>query len=196
MTFLIPITSGEKASYAITVFLALAVFLTIAASELPQNSDVVSLLGVYLTFMTCLSTVVVTICLIESRIAVREVQKHPINAFYRFLHKLTNVLHCKSACKKRVKPTEPLKKSMNNIEQDAPIKDVATCFKDEIQKNDNTDDGKDDLDWMDIINDIDVVSFWFCFLFTFICTTVIGAIAVAHASKSQTTITYDETEFF
>jgi hypothetical protein len=38
--FILPAESGEKTSYAITVFLAFAVFLTIVSTALPQNSEV------------------------------------------------------------------------------------------------------------------------------------------------------------
>ncbi|XP_060581266.1 acetylcholine receptor subunit delta-like [Ruditapes philippinarum] len=71
-TFVLPITSGERASYAVTVFLSLAVFLTIIAAELPKNSENTSVLAVYLMLISSWSTLIVVLCLIESRIAIRD----------------------------------------------------------------------------------------------------------------------------
>ena len=56
LVFLIPNESGEKAGYAITVFLALAVFLTIISATLPENSDSVSLFSIYVTVQSPLIT--------------------------------------------------------------------------------------------------------------------------------------------
>ncbi|KAK3590153.1 hypothetical protein CHS0354_041209 [Potamilus streckersoni] len=54
--FVLPAKAGKKASFSVTVFLALAVFLTIVTLTLPQNSDNVSYLGIYLVIMAVFST--------------------------------------------------------------------------------------------------------------------------------------------
>ena len=69
LTFVLPVSSGERASYAVTVFLSLAVFLTIVASEIPKNSNTISIVSVYMTAMLALSTVMTS--LLESRLASR-----------------------------------------------------------------------------------------------------------------------------
>ncbi|XP_052280916.1 acetylcholine receptor subunit beta-like 1 [Dreissena polymorpha] len=61
--FLLPCTSGEKASYAITVFLSFAVFLTIVSSQLPKNSESVSLISVFLIIQTICSTLITVLAL-------------------------------------------------------------------------------------------------------------------------------------
>ncbi|KAH3734355.1 hypothetical protein DPMN_040794 [Dreissena polymorpha] len=48
--FLLLNESGEKAGYFVTVFLAFTVFLTIVSSSLPQNSDSVALISVFLIY--------------------------------------------------------------------------------------------------------------------------------------------------
>ncbi|XP_052259728.1 neuronal acetylcholine receptor subunit alpha-5-like [Dreissena polymorpha] len=55
--FVLPNDSGEKASYSISVFLAFAVFLTIFSASLPQNSNSVALIGVFLIIQTTCSTI-------------------------------------------------------------------------------------------------------------------------------------------
>ncbi|XP_052263443.1 neuronal acetylcholine receptor subunit alpha-6-like [Dreissena polymorpha] len=51
-TFVLPSDSGEKVSYAVTVFLTFAVFLTIVSSTLPQSSDKVAIIAVFLLIQT------------------------------------------------------------------------------------------------------------------------------------------------
>ncbi|KAH3750854.1 hypothetical protein DPMN_185389 [Dreissena polymorpha] len=48
LTFIVPFESGEKLSYILTVFLSLAVLLTITADALPPTSITVSNLGMHL----------------------------------------------------------------------------------------------------------------------------------------------------
>ncbi|KAH3836077.1 hypothetical protein DPMN_109446 [Dreissena polymorpha] len=56
-TFIVPFESGEKLSYILTVFLSLAVLLTITADSLPPTSITVSVLGMYLGIVTVLAAV-------------------------------------------------------------------------------------------------------------------------------------------
>ena len=69
LVFALPCDSGEKASYAITVFLSFAVFLTIVSSQLPANSDTISLFSVYLIIQTVQSTLITVVSLILIRIS-------------------------------------------------------------------------------------------------------------------------------
>ncbi|XP_052814410.1 neuronal acetylcholine receptor subunit alpha-3-like isoform X2 [Mya arenaria] len=57
LTFIVPFESGEKLSYVLTVFLALAVLLTITSDALPPTSITVSVLGLYLGVITVLAAV-------------------------------------------------------------------------------------------------------------------------------------------
>ena len=66
--FMLPASCGEKITLSISIFLTLAVFLTIITSSLPESSDEVSILGVYVglqllgSALTILTTVV-SLCL-------------------------------------------------------------------------------------------------------------------------------------
>ena len=62
--FLVPAACGEKITLCISIFLTLAVFLTIITSSMPESSDEVSILGVYVglqllgSALTILATVI------------------------------------------------------------------------------------------------------------------------------------------
>ncbi|XP_045179220.2 neuronal acetylcholine receptor subunit alpha-2-like [Mercenaria mercenaria] len=57
LVFIVPVDSGEKLSYVLTVFLALAVLLTIVANSLPPTSITISVLGLYLGIVLILAAV-------------------------------------------------------------------------------------------------------------------------------------------
>lgn len=154
-TFVLPVTSGEKAGYSVTVFLSLAVFLTIIASELPKNSDVVSLMSVYLMLMSFLSTFIVCICLVEMRLVTRTIFQTPISKPFLFLIKISIVCRCQCGRNNLVRP----------ITESADAK-ASTMMQ--------------EYDWLDVINALDVLLFWLSGSFTFLCTTVIFGICLTN----------------
>lgn len=165
-TFILPVASGEKAGYSITVFLSLAVFLTIVASELPKNSERTSLLSVYLMLMTILSTIIVLLCLIEIRLGNRNVSVTPINRGFRFLYRVSMICQCRP-CNKRTNPIQPA------IE-------VNVMDNTKKQKKGEAEDSSDDeqrLSWIDIVDALDFMFFWTFLVLTFLCTVMIFAIA-------------------
>jgi len=70
--FVLPVESGEKAGFVITVFLSLAVFLTIVSSNLPENSESVSILNVYVFMNTLLSVVIAMVTIVQIRLFHRD----------------------------------------------------------------------------------------------------------------------------
>lgn len=154
-TFLLPVASGEKAGYSVTVFLSLAVFLTIIASELPKNSDVVSLMSIYLTLMSMLSTFIVVMSLLQIRLSVRNEKQIPINGFFMFLIKVSRFLTCK-CCSKSNKVEEL------SIEDKKSLKSVSN----------------NKFDWSDVNDALDFLFFWFSLIYTCLCTGIIFGISM------------------
>ena len=64
--FLVPVSSGEKASIAVTIFLSYGVFSSIIISDLPHHSLNVSYLLLYLLTLLIISVVTVTYAYVES----------------------------------------------------------------------------------------------------------------------------------
>lgn len=62
--FLVPVESGEKLSFAITVLLSLVVFMTFVSELVPRTSTVMSMLTVYLTTVTTSSAVNVMLTIV------------------------------------------------------------------------------------------------------------------------------------
>ncbi|XP_052268953.1 neuronal acetylcholine receptor subunit beta-2-like isoform X1 [Dreissena polymorpha] len=156
-SFVLPITSGERASYSVTLFLSLAVFLTIVAASLPKNSDSVSLLSVYLILMTVASTLIVVLCLVEARFAARSTTEHHIDKGFLFVHKIAKVLRCKTC--KRIQSVLP----HDNTEEN---KSEAIVF--------------EEVNWIDIVASMDVLLFIFFMTLTILGAFVIFAKAAGH----------------
>ncbi|KAL4232136.1 Neuronal acetylcholine receptor subunit alpha-5 [Mactra antiquata] len=154
LTFCLPCSSGERASYAITVFLALAVFLSIVASELPKNSDNPSYISIYLTIMTTLSTIIVSVSIFEVRLIARS-EKYPMGLAFHCLVKFYRLVRCRSgSCRK-------------NAVVDADLEE-----KKEPGLNDKNDNEPTNT-WQEVVNAIDFFSFWICFLITLMTTLVV-----------------------
>ena len=153
-TFVLPVDSGERAGYGITVFLSLAVFLTIVSSTLPQNSDTSSLLGIYLMLMISLSTLIMLISLIELRLAQRNTKDNPIGYYLRLVCRVSCLLRC--ARRPSSEKIAPIEENINEKHEKA---------KPQVED--------DDVDWKTVIAAIDFFGFWLFLLATILCTTII-----------------------
>ncbi|XP_060588619.1 acetylcholine receptor subunit gamma-like [Ruditapes philippinarum] len=154
-TFVLPLSSGERASYGITVFLALVVFLTIVAAEFPKNSDTTSHLAVWLILMVSISTLAVILTIIEARLLSRDDGNHEIGKFYRRFYGIVMFLQCRS-CKSHVHR----------------VKSKAATSKQSVMSSDTEDELYLDLKWKNITDAMDYV-FFFGIVFFVILVTLI-----------------------
>ncbi|XP_041350962.1 neuronal acetylcholine receptor subunit alpha-7-like [Gigantopelta aegis] len=70
--FLLPLESGEKMGYSLTVLLAIAVFLTLIADQIPTTSKSISLLTIYITIVVILNALSVLATLLSLDIYFRD----------------------------------------------------------------------------------------------------------------------------
>ena len=88
LVFVLPVESGERASFVVTVFLSLAVFLTIVSGKLPENSEKISILNVYVFVSTLVSTLVAVVTIIHIRLYHRD-HYYPVPPY---LQKITRMI--------------------------------------------------------------------------------------------------------
>ena len=147
LTFVLPAGSGERAGYAVTVYLALTVFYTVTAEILPANSEQISLASIYLTFVNIFSNLIVFASLFQVRLVNRESKE--IGKFYLKVYTIVNKIRCSqkktNACDKKA--------STNSLTQDAYVPT-----------------------WTDIAKAMDVVFFWFCFSAIVVITITVRVI--------------------
>ena len=152
--FLLPCDSGEKSGYAITVFLAFAVFLTIMSSLLPQNSDNISIFSVFLIIQTAASTLITVIALAMRRVSCFPDDK-PVPSW------IVNLIKC-CTCRKKTNPVVM-------VQSVATVETPANLEKNVTHPENSAKDLK--LTWNDVVNFLDIV-----FLIVFSLVLILSAI--------------------
>uniref|UniRef100_A0A8W8IMA7 Neuronal acetylcholine receptor subunit alpha-6 n=1 Tax=Magallana gigas TaxID=29159 RepID=A0A8W8IMA7_MAGGI len=150
LVFVIPADTGEKMSFAVTVFLSFAVFLSIISLQLPVNSEKTSLLGVYLVFQMSIAVASIIISAFQLRLHHR-CEERKVGTFYRGIVRIERCLRCVKSC------------SDNNSKKKYDWRNDS-CE----PKVDN-----DDVSWKDVSSAIDFVCFWTMLFFGIIATTVL-----------------------
>ena len=92
VVFLIPVESGERISYCLTVLLAIAVFLTLVGDTIPKTSDPMSLLSYYLLAVLAISVCIILATVVSLRIYFRDEKK----SVPKWLTMFVRCLCCKS----------------------------------------------------------------------------------------------------
>jgi len=82
--FLVPINSGEKGAFSITIFLSYGIFFTVINDSLPQNSLQVSFFILLIVILLCLSVLSVFYTVLQAKIIASVGQKQcPIHCIRR-----------------------------------------------------------------------------------------------------------------
>ena len=116
LVFALPVESGERISYSITVLLALAVFMTLVGENLPKTSKPMSILGYFLLADLILSALICFFTIYGLNVYFRDDVERPVPPWIK---RLVNLCRCRSTRKHnmgsvfRVKPyeTDPNEKS-------------------------------------------------------------------------------------
>ena len=95
-TFVLPPASGEKASFAIVVFLSFIVYVIVTYQKMPENSDQISLFALYVLNMAFISCLIVIITTFELRMIAldktsRRISQHAVRfcmSVAKFKHKI------------------------------------------------------------------------------------------------------------
>ncbi|XP_034318298.2 neuronal acetylcholine receptor subunit alpha-6-like [Magallana gigas] len=72
LVFALPVESGERVSYAITIFLSFAVFLTLISENMPKTSEPMSLLSYFLIVTMTMSTLICILTVVTMRFHYRD----------------------------------------------------------------------------------------------------------------------------
>ncbi|XP_062592340.1 acetylcholine receptor subunit alpha-like [Saccostrea cucullata] len=157
LVFVLPVDSGEKMSYAMTVFLSFAVFLTIINTQLPVSSDSTSVLSFYLLLQMSMGVLILVITALQIRLHHRDAAV-PISRLFRIIVNFERCLKCYKSCLSSKASTSPLKSDKekhtdNSLEMPGEI----------LQET-------NDCEWKDVASAIDSLAFWF-FLILYLSLT-------------------------
>lgn len=168
-TFVLPCNGGEKAGYAVTIFLAFVVFLTIVESALPANSEAISAFQVYIVLMTMMSTSITIVVTLENRCITWDDSNVPIPGWVKFLADIGRCMPCRRGLCKRKNLTK-----------------VRDAGKGEKSNELFSEDSESDLDtgysWTTVVNGIDIFCIYFFSIFSVLCNLLYLVIASSSAS--------------
>lgn len=158
--FILPVESGEKIGYAVTLFLSLAVFLTLISDNLPQNATKMPAVTVYLTARALLGTLSVMATITLLNIYYRE-DSEPIPKFLQICHRIKVKVRkalcccCKPKCKKSKVDNEETDGKNGHVEKELDLVE---------------EDEEDNLNWQIVAKSLD-----FLFLILFLMAEMIFA---------------------
>ncbi|XP_071156105.1 neuronal acetylcholine receptor subunit beta-2-like [Mytilus edulis] len=96
--FLLPPESGERVGYAVTVLLAIAVFLTISFDNLPATSSPrISSISLLLFADVCISGIIVVMVIVSLKLYHQE-DRYPVSTFMRGFVNVSRRLRCQVCC--------------------------------------------------------------------------------------------------
>lgn len=162
LVFVVPTEAGEKMSYAVTVFLSFAVFLTMISADLPKNSESTSVLSVYLVVQMMSGALVLVISAVELRLHHRKTT-YQMSLIFVGIVKAERRLRCVNACRSSEKVASTLVEELD------------------LQADKNPKGTNSDIEWSDFTSSIDFFCFWIflilnvnvtLFLFLYISGTI------------------------
>ena len=167
LTFLIPVESGDKMGYSMTVYLSFAIFLTIVSSSLPVSSETI-IVSMYLIILLVFGTLVVVITAFQLRIAISE-RKVP-NALKSMVY-ASKCLQCRRIHKKNTIQPDIIEVKPKGAKADTE-KEVA----EEVPEN--------TISWSDVNSAIDYFMF-FLFLIAICSITVVVFVYVKVSGANE-----------
>ncbi|XP_048745960.2 neuronal acetylcholine receptor subunit beta-3-like [Ostrea edulis] len=152
LVFVIPVDTGEKMSFSVTVFLSFAVFLTIISTLLPTSSENTPIIAIYLIIQLVYGVKALIISAFQLRLNHRH-EAEEIPMFWIKVVQLQSKLRCKSTQIDTVDMylNKEEENSVKKIDEDSP--DVI-------------------IGWNHVASSIDFLAFWY-FMFTNIFITVV-----------------------
>lgn len=205
MVFVLPADSGERVGYSVTVFLTLAVYVTIISDNLPKTSSPMSIFAYFLITMLMMSAFICFVTIISLRIYIRT-DEDPVP---KWLKRLVAVVQCRCCCKKETEEVEqtdlkkpPTSKSKvivvdsgspagrwaklreqvthrnGNINQKVRVIDEPSDSEDSAASDDETEDDEE-MEWSDVGKAVDL---FFLFLFFILIALISVAFLVPLAS--------------
>ena len=184
---LVPVNSGERVSFAVTLFLAFVFWQTIVIDDLPENSVRISYFSIILTFCMTMSTLSLVLSIVLTKMSVetdkpipgclhrlavfmkkmKRKRKHPIHEFENERVNDRYTVDVGKDCKVMQESKQDANDNrFEDFHNDSVIDKLKTETKDyEKNKADETvtTGGKNNdlkISWLDVVEVIDVILFW------------------------------------
>ena len=169
MIFLIPLKSGERITFAVTVLLTFVVFTSNSADDLPNTSLTISYYSISMAILNCTTTLAVITSVTLCRMAhetIRPVPEMLLPPARKFISIKKNTCKRKNVQETTIRPFSP---DENRNEGDIP-KVPLEFVRDVIDADEN------DITWEVVANMFDTILFYLNFLLVLITGITIGAL--------------------
>jgi hypothetical protein len=173
LVFCLPAKSGERVSFAMTVLLAIAVFLTLVGDNMPKTSEPMSTICYFLLTNLVLSSLIMIVTIFNLGIYYRS-ETIPIP---RWLTNLVLVLKCKS------RPKSTQVKQIAEDGEDIPensAKDIKEQIKWALPALQSAEDEKYKVTWRDVSKMVDVIAGSVSFIWLLLTAASFFVMVVTH----------------
>ena len=147
MVFLLPVDSGERVGFAITVLLAIAVYMTIVSDNLPKTSEPLPLISYLLIVCLGVSVLITVVTVLNLRFFHKD-SEEPVP---RWLICVYNVFTCKICCKRNSNKTsdkENILQSNNGSDKGNVTQNKVKAFLEKVDERAPTETSP--VTWKDI----------------------------------------------
>lgn len=166
LVFILPVECGERISYAITVLLSFAVFMTLVSDRMPETSEPQAVISVFLVLMLVYSVAIMLLTILSLRLYFRNDNK-PVPKYAR---KILMVLTFQMFFPKKTF-IEPVR--TKNLNTDGPLQESnenQLNTKNEADNNVYFADSDPFADWKNVAVTVDFILFVFSVAFFIILT--------------------------
>ena len=160
LVFVLPVDSGERVSYSITIFLSFAVFMSLISENMPKSSEPMSILSYFLVLTMAMSTLICILTIVTLRMHFKD-SSTQVSKKVRFL---LRVLQLKCLCK-------PCRK----VKKDARIRDVINVDNTFAPSNkEQFEEPQDDLTWKQVAEAFDETFMYYFFFIVLVQWVILG----------------------
>ena len=164
MIFNIPSTSGEKIGFSVTVFLSYTVFLTILSDHLPENSERIATVDIYIITEVFLSVFALILTTIQVRLSNRN------GHVYGIYKTIIRVSKCQKSPAHSSKVFEMKRLPDKNIDESDKHNDYSVS---KLRENVT-------YSWTDVSDEMDVIFFWIFMSINIVVTIVVFSVLSSH----------------
>ncbi|XP_021341616.1 neuronal acetylcholine receptor subunit alpha-2-like [Mizuhopecten yessoensis] len=146
LVFVLPVDSGERVGFSLTVFLTFTVFITIVNGVLPANSESMSRLSYFIFAVLVASGIIASINIFQLRLYHKD-ENLPVP---RWLVRLMRILgcHCRKSRRRVIEvcPVNAIPKTLDQIRSKKGLT---------IQEEENATEGiEQDITWKDVVTQV------------------------------------------
>lgn len=160
LVFILPVDSGERVSFAVTIFLSFAVFLTLINDNMPKSSEPMAAISYFLIVIMCMSTLIIVFTILNLYLHFKEEEKEVNKKLVLLLRYLKLSWLFK---RYRMKDTRITVSSIENTKSSDNRTDNSNLEQIEREK---TDLGK--MNWKSLANEYDRILMYYYYVLIFL----------------------------